>query len=295
MIGSTKKEIEKVTYDILKQSKCFDIFPTPVDKIVEFSELYIDTHTGIHSIPNNYISKNIDILKKALRKVYGALDRRTKIIYIDPELKIYKRNFIKLHEVGHDVLPWQKKTYEFIDDEQTVNPGTEIEYEREANFFASATLFQLDRFEDFVASLPLELKTTMFLAKKFGSSVHAAVRRYAENSKKRCALLVLDKVANSIFELKQRNYFQSDNFTKDFGNLDFPEIFDIQWPFVQDFFIGKKFHENGLITIIADDGDIDFEYHFFYNTYNVFVFIIPQGEKNKTRTKIYLKGHDDNF
>ncbi len=143
MISSTKKEIEKVTYDILKQSKCFDVFPTPFDKIVEFSELYVDTQTGIHSIPNHYISKNIDALKKALRKVYGALDRRKKIIYIEPELKIYKRNFIKLHEVGHEVLPWQKKTYEFIDDEQTVQPETEIEYESEANFFASAALFHL--------------------------------------------------------------------------------------------------------------------------------------------------------
>jgi Zn-dependent peptidase ImmA (M78 family) len=285
-------DIEKITYDILKQSKCFDVYPTPVDKIIAFSELYVDTHTGIHSIPNNYISKNVDVLKKALRKVYGALDRRKKIIYLEPDLKIYKQNFIKLHEVGHDVLPWQKKTFEFIDDDQTVHADTEIEYEREANFFASATLFQLDRFEEMVSNLPLELKTTMLLAKKFGSSIHAAIRRYAENSKKRCSLLILDKLPNSTSELKKRNYFKSGFFTKDFGNLELPEVLNTEWPFVQDFFIGKKFHDSGLMTLITDDGDIDFEYHFFNNTYNVFVFILPEGERIKTRTKIYLKGHD---
>ncbi len=133
----------------------------------------------------------------------------------------------------------------------------------------------------------------MFLAKKFGSSVHAAMRRYAETSNKRCALLVLDKVLNTNCELKRRNYFQSAFFTRDFGNLDFPTILDIEWPFVQDFLLGKKFHHNGLVTMITDDGDIDFEYHFFNNTFNVFIFIIPIGEKNKTRTTIVLKGHDD--
>jgi Zn-dependent peptidase ImmA (M78 family) len=119
MIDSTRKDIQDIAYDILKQSKCFDVFPTPVDKIVDYSELYVDSHTGIHSIPNHYISKNIDVLKRALRKVYGVLDRREKKIYIEPDLKIYKKNFVKLHEVGHDVLFWQKDTFEFIDDNET--------------------------------------------------------------------------------------------------------------------------------------------------------------------------------
>lgn len=293
MIKSTKKDIQNIAYDILKQSKSFDVFPTPVDKIIEYSELYVDTHTGIHSIPNNYISKNIDTLKRALRKVYGVLDRREKKIYIEPDLKIYKKNFVKLHEVGHDVLPWQKKTYEFIDDEDTIKSSVTDDFEKEANFFASAALFQLNRFEDFVATLPLELKTTMFLAKKFGSSIHAAIRRYAEHSSKRCSLLILEKVETAAANLLLKNYFQSNKFTKDFGRLEFPEVFNIEWPFVQDFVVGKKFHDTGLITIVTDDGDIDFDYHFFNNTYNVFVFTIPSGEKNVTRSKIYLKGYDD--
>ncbi len=30
----TRKEIEKISHNLLKESKSFDIFPTPVDKII---------------------------------------------------------------------------------------------------------------------------------------------------------------------------------------------------------------------------------------------------------------------
>jgi hypothetical protein len=134
----------------------------------------------------------------------------------------------------------------------------------------------------------------MFLAKKFGSSIHASVRRYAEHSNKRCALLILEKLdIPSSSDLGLRNYFQSRKFTRDFGTIEFPNVFDIKWPFVQDYIMRKKFHDTGIITIVTEDGDNDFEYHFFNNTYNVFVFLSPRGEKNRTRTKIYLKGHDE--
>ncbi len=293
MIDSTQKDIDNVSYDILKQSKSFGVFPTPVSAIIRFTELYVDSKTGLHSIPNNYISKNIDLLKGALKKVFGALDRRKKIIYIDPDMPVPKKNFVELHEVGHEVLPWQRKTFEFIDDHETISHETKIEFEREANFFASSTLFQLNRFEEFARLLPLEIKTPMFLAKKFGSSNHASIRRYAETINKRCALLVLNKEKGSPEQLFMRDYFQSDKFTKEFGTLSLPDSYDISWPFVEDYIIGKRFHENGSITMITEDSDIDFEYQYFNNTYNIFILLIPKGEKIKSRTKIYLKGYEE--
>ena len=151
----TKKDIDNIAYDLLKQSKSFGVFPTPVKQLVDYSELYVDTHTGIHSIPNNYISKKIGLLEKTIKKVFGALDRRKRIIYVDPSLPILKRNFVELHEVGHDMLPWQRKTFEHIEDHETINPQTKIEFEAEANYFASASLFQLDRFTDLTENLPL--------------------------------------------------------------------------------------------------------------------------------------------
>lgn len=292
MIDATKKDIDNIVYDILRQSKSFDVFPTPVKDIVQFSELYVDTHTSIYSIPNNYIAKNVDKLKAILKNVYGALDRRSRIIYVEPTLSVSKKNFVQLHEVGHEVLPWQRKTFEFVDYRETISYETKIEFETEANFFAQGALFQLDRFNELARNLPLEIKTAMFLSKKFGSSVHAAIRRYAETINKRCALIVLNKEISSPEKLFLRDYFQSKKFTKEFGSIDLPKIFDISWPFVQDHIMGKKFHDKGLLTIITEHSDIDFEYHYFNSGYNVFILMMPTGERIKTRTKIYLTGYD---
>lgn len=288
----TKKDIDNIAYDILKQSKSFGVFPTPVKEIVKFSELYVDTHTGIHDIPNNYISKKIDLLEKAIKKIFGALDRKKRIIYVDPNLPILKRNFVELHEVGHDVITWQRKTFEFVEDHETLSPQTKIEFEAEANYFASASLFQLDRFEDFAQNLPLSIRASMHLSQKFGASVHATLRRYVETSLKRCALIVLNKTDDYTGVLQLRDYFQSPKMTKEFGNIPMPEIFDISWPFVQDFVTRRRFHTDGVINIETENSDVDFDYHYFNNTYNVFILMKPIGEEIRTRKIIHINGYD---
>src|SRR5258708_6392201 len=111
------EDINNIVYDILKQSRCFDIYPTPIDDIVEYAELQIDKGAGLHDIPNHYLSKKIDILKNALAKVFGALDRRRKIIYLGPDLPAAKKSFVQLHEVGHHAIPWQRDTFEYVEDE----------------------------------------------------------------------------------------------------------------------------------------------------------------------------------
>lgn len=288
----TKKDIDNRVYDILKQSKSFGVFPTPVRQIVNYSELYLDANTSLHNIPNNYLAKNIGRLQKTLKKVFGALDRRKRIIYIDPTLPVSKRNFVELHEVGHDMLPWQRKTFEYIEDHETINPQTKIEFEAEANYFASASLFQLDTFTDLTANLPLSLKTCVHLSQKFGGSMHATLRRYVEASKRRCALIVLNKAVDITGVLELRDYFQSEKMTKEFGEVPMPKSFDISWPFVQDYITRRRFITDGVITIETASTQANFDYHYFDNSFNVFVLIKPLGEEIKSRTSFHMKGYD---
>lgn len=285
----SKKDIDNLIFDILKRSKSLDVFPTPVDKIVEYCELNLSNKNGFHEIPHNYIAKNVDAFKRMMKKVLGALDREEKIIYIDPTLPSVKQNFIKLHEVGHDTIPWQKEIV-YKDDEHTLSPHVKEQFEVEANYFASAGLFQLSRFEDEMNKLPLEIGSPMALAKKFGGSNHAAIRRYAEISKKRCALIVLEdkeKKGNK-FSLDLRNSFQSKSFTKEFGELTWPEKLNSDFPFIADYSRGRRIHKEGCILLKTISGFEEFTYHYFNNHYNVFILIIPTGEKNKSRTKIYI-------
>jgi Zn-dependent peptidase ImmA (M78 family) len=226
-----KRDIDNIVYDILKRSKSLDVFPTPVDQIVQFCELNLGNSDYFHKIPKNYLAKNIDVFNRMLNKVFGILDREIKHIYIDPKLPGVKQTFLKLHETGHHCLPWQSHIC-YFDNKLTLTHEVQETFEAEANFFASSALFQLDRFDEEMKKLPLEIGSPMSLAERFGSSKHAALRRYAENSKKKCALLVLEKKSGDRESLSLRNSFQSQSFTLNFGNISFPEILGKEFPFV---------------------------------------------------------------
>jgi Zn-dependent peptidase ImmA (M78 family) len=289
-----KTNIEKISLDILKQSKSLDIFPTPVDKIIQYTNLHFEKSIDLSKINKSFILKFTDKISakylEAMGLVRGILDRRDKVVYLDLSQRRSRQNFIKLHETGHEALYWQNNILEYLEDEGTLDLLTQEEFEAEANYFASITLFQQDRFENEIKYLELGIKTPMHLADKFGASIHATLRRYVECSMKRCALLVLEKISQKgeVPQCLKRDYFQSKKFTKSFGEIDLPDKFGYTWAFTQDYYNRKRFHENGLITLMTKNGNVLFKYHFFDSTYNAFVFLFPQGDISKTRTKIFL-------
>lgn len=287
----TKKDIEKVSIEILKGSKSLDVFPTPIDKIVAYSELIICNDIDVSQIHEDYLSKATDALKGALSKVRGLLDRREKTIYLDLSQQKNKKGFVKLHEVGHHVLPWQRNIHDYLDDDDdSLAEHANENFESEANYFASATLFQQDRFITELNKYKLEIESPMQLAKVFGASVHASLRRYVECSKNRCALIVLENITGKGQTPKcfLRDKFQSEKFTKTFGDIKIPDELGYTWEFVKDYYHGRKFKKDGAITLSTANGEADFVYHFFFNGYNAFVFLFPIGEKKSSRTKIIL-------
>lgn len=287
---ASSKDIEDVAFDLLKQSKCLGIFPTPVDDIIQYSELLYQESRYLDQIHKNYKTSTPEVLKRALNKLNGLLDRKEKKIYVDPFQLESRKKFIKLHEVGHNALPWQKDLYEvFADDEVSIGTSAKEEFELEASYFASATLFQLDYFEREMLKLPLEIGSPMALANKFGASKHATLRRYVENSIKKCALLVLENPCFKNMTCDVRNYFESQNFTKEFGEIKWEKSLTMEWSFVKDFFANKNLHKDGEFSLqLNGAGRQIFNYHYFDNTYNAFVFIMPQGERQNSRTKIII-------
>lgn len=299
----TRKEIEKISYNILKESKSFDIFPTPVDKILSYSNYALNNNIDLKNIDTSFfdllkeklINPSKNALLSALSKIKGIFDREDKIIYIDTNLdkNLGKKNFVKLHEIGHGVLSWQDEIMLALDNNETLCEGYEEQFEAEANYFASITLFQHERFIEECGKLNLGLGAVMELSKKFGSSVHSAFRNYVLQSKNRCALLVLNHPVNKngfTNILTTRDLFYSKSFLQEFGELTLPNEFGFKWAFVQDFKLQKRFHEKGEISLMTRDGEqLKAGYHFFNNTYNSFVFIFPKGEKNKAKTKVILQ------
>ncbi|MCR9171387.1 MAG: ImmA/IrrE family metallo-endopeptidase [bacterium] len=296
---SSKYDIEKISHEILKQSKAFDVFPTPVDKILQHTELVVDKGIDLSKVEKGFFDRlreesveKFKILQSGLSKVKGFFDRREKTIYIDLNQTEGRKNFVKLHETGHGVLPWQNEVMLASDNNETLLLTFEDEFEAEANYFASVTLFQLDRFLAEADKLSLSIKSSMALAKQFGSSIHSALRNYVLKSKKRCALLVLNPIKDAMWNepsCTKRNVFHSVSFLSEIGELDFPNEFDFTWSFIKDFKFNKRYNDKGEITLTTKIGDeVKATYHFFNNTYNQFVFLFPKGEVNRSKTKIII-------
>ncbi|WP_108425043.1 ImmA/IrrE family metallo-endopeptidase [Flagellimonas amoyensis] len=301
MIESTRKDIEEVSFELLKQSKAFDIFPTPVDRIVEHSELIINNNVDLSHIDKTFFEslkektgEGIKILQEGLLNIRGLFDRSESTIYISQTRHLGRKNFVKLHETGHGVLPWQSAVIGAFDNATTLNPDFEDQFEEEANYFASITLFQHNRFDREMRKFDFGLPGIVALAKKFGASVHASFRNYIFKTSKRCALLVLDPIQNRNFYkpiCSTRNLFYSKSFFLEFGKIDFPEQFGYTWDFIPRYLSKSPFITDGEITLTLKSGEImEANYHLFKNGYNAFVLIFPKGEKmKKARNKVILK------
>ncbi|SDD77548.1 ImmA/IrrE family metallo-endopeptidase [Niabella drilacis] len=287
----SSKDIEKISYDILKSCKGLGVFPTPIDTIVDYSELIVNNQVDISRIHDSYLSKATNALFKALSKVRGLLDRRKKTIYLDLSQLPTRRNFVKLHEVGHGILPWQAKVHDVLDDDDdSLSPYVIDEFEAEANYFASVTLFQHDIFIEELKKLNLSMESNMQLAKLFGGSIHATLRRYIQCSPKRCALLVLENKSslNSNRGCFKKAFFASTKFIETFGDIDWPATFDFKWAFASSYLIGRKGVLSDSIKLQTLNGNTEFNYQFFNNSYNGFVLLYPNGEKQRSRTNIII-------
>lgn len=284
----SKDDIEKIAYNFLKGSNSLGVLPTPIKNLVDYSELVVNNRIDLSNIHESYFTKKFKTLKSALNKLVGLVDFREKTISIDLSIKNNaKKKFIKLHEIGHYVLPWQRAIYGYLDDEKNLSIDADELCEQEANHFASSTLFQLDIFEQEAIKLPLHLDSAISLSKKFGSSIHSSLRRYVEYSNKRCGLIVLEKFDTTVMNSKLRDLFYSKNLRSEIGHYVFPNYLDLNFPFMSDL-LENKMIGNGSFVLKYGASTMSFDYQFFNNSYNYFIFMYPKGEMNKSRTNIIL-------
>ncbi len=286
-----QQQIEKISYEILKRAKALDVFPTPIEKIISQADLIVANHIDLSQVKQSFFERLTDGAKFLVKDIRGVLDRQQRVIYLDMSVGEQRKNFVKLHETGHDLLPWQSDIIKCLDDDDTLSPEIEMQFEAEANFFASLTLFQHDRFDAAMNKLPLGIAAAKYLSKTFGSSIHAALRRFVERTAKRCALLILEKPSHfPTFSCKIRNYLQSSEFTATFGELIWEEELSERqgWSFIEMYACGKKYSEDGEITLASANDTISLKYHYFNNSYNAFILLFPDGENTSTSTKIIV-------
>src|SRR5205807_1398731 len=145
----------------------------------------------------------------------------------------------------------------------------------------------IERFDEDARDLPIAIKSAIFLAKRYGASVHATLRRYVERNTNACAVLVLERTPLIDGEgsgLLVKKVFQSPEFTRRFSTTAWPARISIGHPFAEPVVNGCRYKESGKHILADLNGDkVHCYFHLFDNSYNAFVLIFPADAKRHSR------------
>lgn len=286
-------DVTRYAQAMLKRAGVGDRLPTPIDDVVACARLIVSEDLTLEVKNAGFLARSLGLVRSALAKVVGLVDLRENVMYVDPTKPRTKQGFVKLHECGHKVLPWQRDAYLYLDDETTLDPDVHALFERQANQFAAEVMFQGDRFDRDLADLPLSMKSAQALAKRYGSSAHAGIRRYVERHPRACAVLVLERVPNpapngAVFRIKR--VCQSVRFARRFSTLEWPEFLPLDAPYSDELLRGRRFFSSADTLSDRKGQEVECTIDVFRTPYNVFVLVFPAGERKRTRGRIVIVG-----
>lgn len=126
----------------------------------------------------------------ALTRLKGAVHFRSREIWVAPNMHELRKRFVTAHGVGHDVLPWQRDTIAYLDDEERLRPDIRIDFEREANQAAIELLAQGRALNKEADDSPLTVNGLLLLGDKYQVSLQAVFRRAVEESNQAAATII---------------------------------------------------------------------------------------------------------
>jgi len=126
----TKDQYNKIRLEAkraLEDASAVGVFPTPVSDIMSAANVH-EVHEDVLNESfvaklRSEVGKVGSTLRKALSKVIGLFDARSRFVFIDRSLHAVKQTFIRLHETAHGLLSWQRDTYAVVEDsKQNLDP-----------------------------------------------------------------------------------------------------------------------------------------------------------------------------
>lgn len=276
--------VEERARRILDRAAAWARFPTPVDDIVKSAKLRVAPTSAFDARAIlEYIQSKADgaahAIKSALSKVFGLYDSEEALIHIDDSVHEAKQNFLKLHETGHHEIPTHRKLFRLFQDcDKTLAPEIADRFEREANSFARFVLFQGNTYQQEAADCPLEIKTPLRLAKRFGASAYASIREFARTHHKACivyALEPIELVPGNPPRAQVRRIEPSPSFRRRFG-VPADAVIDMNHALGKLLPIGRRMTRPTTLVAIDRNGD----HHecvgeAFATPHNIFLLVCP--------------------
>lgn len=298
MARSTPDEgaIESHARGLLRRAGVRGQFPTPVRDIVAAAGLKQPDQSFLADPWLNEAPRHV---QKAIRRLRGrvraVLDRKAREVHVDPTMQNQGRvAFHTLHEVTHDILPWQR-ALAYADDDAILSPEIKVLFEREANIGASFLLFQGSHFRGLVRDYEIGMASILALAQTVGASGHATFRRFVKVHAAAMTGIVLDlsPCSQNPVGYQRREVVASQAWIRKFGHIQWPSVLWEQ-PFS---FVGHgeaashSVHPISTSFVLADlhNRPTDLNVEVYSNQYNLFVLIwTPRQQFMKRRGVILI-------
>jgi transcriptional regulator with XRE-family HTH domain len=209
-------EIRKHVMALLQKADVLDKVPTPIDPVMDVARLVAAGEVTLDAEERRRLRAHFGYLVDiVLNRLQGVIHFRSREIWINPEMYPLRRRFVLSHEIGHDVLPWHRELFAYLDDATRLRPDVRDLYERQANQAGIELLAQGDLLtrEADDSALTMDLVTT--LSCRYSISIQATARRIVEESKQECALVMAFR--GSVTGALMPHLYSSEAFEKRFA------------------------------------------------------------------------------
>lgn len=272
-------EISTLADRIIRQAGALGKLPTPIDDLIVAAGVRDEQNPEAlrESFLASLAASARESFHLVLQKIRGIADLREKVVHIPNNCTPPRRLFVKGHELGHQVIPWQQVNVGYQDDDYSLSAETEDLFDIEASFFSAEVIFQGKSFRKRALDYAASLEAAFLLSQDHGASRHATLRRLIEESDETVAAVpywpngyVLDRNGRSM--LKVGTMTCSPKFLTKFSNIDLPDSIDSSHPWA----VARQNStdvQQGDIALICDSSRINFQWQSWWNQYCLLVFL----------------------
>jgi IrrE N-terminal-like domain len=206
-----RRQIPRLVERALKDAGVAGVFPTPLEAVQE--------HIGIAEVIDiSQLPEPVEVKKPAHWKtILGAWLSGEKTIFVDFSQGEERSNFTEAHETAHELIPWHEEAF-LLDHEATLFADVKEGLEEEANFGATALIFQNGRFHQHALQHDRTISTPILLAPNYKASYHATIRHYVEGHPEPVALLITGRIKRT-HGLPIWTAVESDSFREKYGSI----------------------------------------------------------------------------
>lgn len=275
----SEEEITDIAEQILQNAGVTGMLPTPIDKLLEAEK--ITCVANLDHLEESFLSglrkKTRQGFRLAIQKVRGIADLREQVVYVGTNANGYngRTRFVQGHELGHQVLPWHHVDLAYFDDNESLSPRVQDEFEREANLFSAEVIFQGDRFREIALDYQASLDAIFTLADMHGASRQATLWRYVEAQDEKIAVAqyypsnALDTHGERVLQLWKT--IPSEKFNNKYNDIELPDRIRSGHPWVAARELGE--FVRGDVTLNCGGIPVTFHWEAFWNNYALLVFL----------------------